>query len=140
MAPGPDGRTFQCRYCGTQILVQVDAEQLAAGMKLDLSNTAAFLHRLAQMLESAFADRTKVQRHGAEIAVIEIDLAPDMFLVKREGHGVVAQHKKIVRGIALKTTAHPIDRWVEMLHGSLAAHANENTRATAALVGLFGKR
>jgi hypothetical protein len=140
MAPAPDGRTYACRYCGTLILVQVDAAQIAAGMRLDLSNTAAFLQRLAQMLESAFAERSKVQRQGADVVAIEIELTPDVFVVKRDGHGVVAQHKKIVRGIALKTTAHPIDRWVEMLHASLAAHANENTRATAALASLFGRR
>jgi hypothetical protein len=140
MLPAGDGRTFDCKYCGAQILVSVDAEQLAAGMKLDLSNVGAFLHKLAHTLESAFADRTKVQRSGAEVTVIELDLGPDFFVAKREGHGVLAQHKRVVRGIALKTATHPLDHWVSLLHTALAAHANENTRATAALTSLFGKR
>ena len=43
---------------------------------------------------------------------------PDVFLAHRESHGVVTQHKKVVRGIALRTTAVAIDRWVEMLTDS----------------------
>jgi len=139
MIPAEDGRTFGCKYCGSQIQVAVDAEQLAAGMKLDLSNVAAFLHRLAHTMESAFASQTKVQRHGADVTLIEIDLGADQFIARREGHGVVAQHKRVVRGIALKTATHPLDHWATMLHAALAAHANENTRATAALTSLFGK-
>ena len=80
-----------------------------------------------------------MQRRGAEVIVVELDLGPDVFVARREAHGVLAQHKRIVRGIALKTATHPLDRWVSLLHTALAAHANENTRATAALTSLFGK-
>jgi primosomal protein N' len=139
MLPASDGRTWSCKYCGAQIQVAVAVEQLAEGMKLDLSNVGAFLHKLALTMESAFADRTKVQRSGADVTFIELDLGPDVFVAKREGHGVLAQHKRMVRGIALKTVAHPLDHWVSLLQTALAAHANENTRATAALASLFGK-
>jgi hypothetical protein len=139
MLPAPDGRTYDCKYCGAQILVSVEVEQLAAGMKLDLSNATAFLGKLAHMLESAFADRTKVHRQGADVHGIEIDLGADLFVARRDGQGVVAQHKKMVRGIALKTATHPLHQWVTMLHTALAALANENTRASQALASLFGK-
>jgi DNA-directed RNA polymerase subunit RPC12/RpoP len=139
MLPAADGRTYDCRYCGARILVSVEAEQIAAGLKLDLSNGAAFLQRLAEAMEWAFAERTKVHRSGAEVTMIEIDLGADAFVVRKEARGVVAQHKKVVRGIALKTATHPLDRWASMLHTALAAHANESTRATAALQSLFGK-
>jgi hypothetical protein len=118
----------------------VDAAQIAAGMKLDLSNASAFLSRLAHTLETAVAERTKIQRRGVDVVTIELDLAPDMFIAKREAHGVVTQHKRIVRGIALKTATHPLDRWVEMVTTALAAHVNENERATAALSALFASR
>ena len=140
LVPAADGRTVGCRYCGTQLQVAVDAEQLAAGMKLDLSNVGAFLERLAHTMEASFPEMTKVQRHGAGVASIAIDLGGDLFVVRHEGHGVVAQHKKVVRGIALKTATPPLDQWATMLHAALAAHANENTRATAALTSLFGTR
>jgi len=117
----------------------VEATQIAAGMRLDLSNASAFLTRLAHALETAMADRTKIQRHGAEVVVIELDLSPDLFIAKREARGVLAQHKKIVRGIALKTATHPLDRWVEMVTAALASHANEDARATHALSALFAK-
>ncbi len=139
MLPAPDGRTYDCKYCGAQIMVSVEVEQLAAGMKLDLTNAAAFLDKLAHTLESAFADRTKVHRQGAEVHGIELDLGADVFVAKRDGRGVLAQHKKMVRGIALKTVAHPLHQWVTMLHTALTGFANENTRASQALAALFGK-
>ena len=138
--PGADGRTYACPYCRAQRLVTVDAAQISAGMKLDLANAAAFLDRLAHTLEAAFADRTKIQRHGAAVQVIELDLGAERFVATREAHGVLAQHKKVVRGIALKTVSHPLDRWVELLTAALAAHANENTRASEALSALFAAR
>ncbi|MGZ3422490.1 MAG: hypothetical protein ACXWUG_10180 [Polyangiales bacterium] len=140
MVPQTDGRTYACEYCSAQILVAVEGAQIAQGMALDLSNATAFLFKLAHALESAVADRTKVQRRGNEVMAIELDLAPNVFLAKHDGRSVVAQHKKVVRGIALKTSTHPLDRWVEMLTDALAAHANENTRASDALKQLFGRR
>jgi hypothetical protein len=124
--------------CSAERLVSVDAPRLAAGLNADLSNVSAFLERLAHTLEGAVADRTRVERHGAEIVAIELNLAPDVFLAKREGRDVVTQHKRTLRGIALKTATHPLDLWVEMLCEALAAHANENTRATAAVAAILG--
>jgi hypothetical protein len=136
----PDnGRSYGCKYCGAETQVAVDAAQIAAGMKLDLSNAAAFLARLAHALETAVADRTKIHRQGVEVVGIELDLPPDVFVAKRESHGVLAQHKRMVRGIALKTATHPLDRWVEMVTAALAAHANENARATQALSAFFAR-
>jgi len=140
MLPAPDGRTYHCKYCGSQILVAVEADQLAAGMKLDLANAAAFLDRLAHALEAGFPERTRVHRYGNAVTMVELDLGGEVFVAKHEGSGIVAQHKKVVRGIALKTATHALDRWVSMLHAALAAHANENTRAAAALQSLFGRR
>jgi len=134
-----DGRSYGCKYCGAEVLVSVDAAMIAAGMKLDLSNATAFLTRLAHALETAVADRTKIQRQGAEVIAVELDLAPDVFIAKRESHSVLAQHKKLVRGIALKTATHPLDRWVALVTEALAAHANENARTTQALSAFFAR-
>src|ERR1700761_4945692 len=89
-----DGRSYACRYCGAEVQVAVRADQIAAGIRLDLSNASAFLTRLA--LETAVASRTRVHRSGAEVVAIELDLPPDVFVARREAHAVVAQHKRVV--------------------------------------------
>jgi len=139
MQPGADGRTFACTYCGTQVQAAIDGAQLAAGLKLDLADADAFLHGLATALHGALGERTKIKLHGDRIQHFEINLDPDLFVVKRESHGVVAQHKKLVRGVALKTATHPLDRWVQLLTKALAAHANENARIAQVLASLRGQ-
>jgi len=127
-----DGRTHQCPYCGAVVQVAVDAAQIAAGLRVDLNNVNAFLEGLAKQL-GALSDRTKVVRDGNQIVVFEINLDPDLYVAKREGHAVVGQYKKLVRGVALKTATHPLDRWLDMLITSLAARAGENQRIAEAL-------
>ncbi len=138
MTPLPDGRTYACAFCRAETQVAIDGRQIAAGMALDLQNADAFLARLAHVLGTAFAARTKVQHHGGQIILLEIDLDPDLFIAKRERAGVLAQHKKIVRGIALKTVKHPLGRCVEMLTAALATHANTSAHADQVLRQLRG--
>ena len=57
------------------------------------------------------------------MAILEID-------------SVVAQHKKMVRGVALKTATHHVDVWVGLLHKAIATHVNTNAKAAAALAQL----
>ena len=138
MAPQPDGRTYACSFCHAQVQVAIDGQQIAAGMALDLHNADAFLARLAHVLTTGFAAYTKVQHHGGQIILLELMLEPDLFVAKRESHGVLTQHKRIVRGIALKTVKHPIGRWVEMLTDALATHANTSAHADQVLRQLRG--
>jgi hypothetical protein len=72
------------------------------------------------------------------VHAIEITLDPDGFAVRREGSGVVAQHKKMVRGIALKTSTMPLDQWVDLLTKALARQAASNTKAAWVLARLTG--
>jgi hypothetical protein len=138
MAPGADGRTYDCPYCGARQQEAIASEQLAQGLKLDLSNVDAFIHQLAHQLHGHFGERTKLRLDGAVVSHFEINLDPDLFVAKREADRVVAQHKKLVRGIALKTAIHPLDTWVQMLTRSLASHANENARVAQVLSQLKG--
>jgi hypothetical protein len=138
MTPTADGRLHACDYCGAKIQAAIDGAQVAAGFKLDLANVEAFLNELSRSLHGGLGERTKLHVEGTRIMLFEINLEPDLFLVKRESHGVVAQHKKLVRGIALKTNTHPLDRWVQMLADALAAHANENARVAQVLATLRG--
>jgi hypothetical protein len=132
LRPGGDGRTYACEYCEVLQQVSIDAEQIAAGLRADLADAAGFLHRLATSLHHAFGDRTRVRHEAGQVVHFEIDLDKDRFVALRESDGVVAQHKKMVRGVALKTSTHAIDVWIAMLAEALATHAT--TRAQAARV------
>jgi hypothetical protein len=140
MAPQWDGRVYACMYCRAQIQVAVGADQIAAGMALDLTNVDAFLSRLAQTLQQGFSEHTRIEASGAHVVAIEIDLEPDVFSIRREGRRAIAHHKKVVRGIALRTATPPLDRWVDLLMQALAEHANTNARAAWVLGQIGGRR
>jgi hypothetical protein len=139
MQPGADGRLYKCGYCGTQAQVGIGADQIAAGMALDLSNIETFLGHLARGLHQAVPSQVHVEASGAHIVGIEVNLDPDAFVLRRDGGRVVAQYKKLVRGIALKTKELPLEQWVQMLSESLARHANVNAQA-GALAAQLGRR
>jgi hypothetical protein len=136
LRPQADGRTLGCDFCGAQVQVAVDGGQVAAGLHLDLSNAGAFLAKLAQDLHPHFGERSRLEMEGSRVRLFELHLDPDVFLARHEPQGIVAQHRKLVRGIALKTATHPLDHWVELLSRSLANYANENARVAHVLARL----
>jgi hypothetical protein len=139
MQPGADGRVYKCDYCGTQAQVAIAAEQIAAGMALDMSNIDTFLGQLAHALQQAVPQQVRVDGSGAHVRGIEVNLEPDAFVLRRDGQHVVSQYKKLVRGIALKTKELPLQEWVHMLAQSLARQANVNAQA-ANLAAHLGHR
>jgi hypothetical protein len=139
MTPQPDGRTYACQYCNARVQVAIEAEQIAAGMRLDLSNAETLLAQLAQMLTHGFAAQTRVNGQGGRVFAVEVTLEKDAFVVQREANGVVARHKKVVRGVALKNSEVPIDRWLELLTTALAKHANQSAQASHVLAQLTGR-
>ncbi len=140
MHPGPDGRVYVCGYCNTQVQVALAGDQIAAGMRLDLANVEMLLAQLANTLSQGFSEHTRIHAEGRVVHVIEVDVDPDRFAIRREHGGVVAEHKKMVRGVALKTTKLPLDKWVHQLSEALARAANENARAAWVLSQLGGHR
>jgi hypothetical protein len=140
MQPHADGRVYHCGFCGTKAQIAIGADQVAAGMALDMSNIEAFLGHLARSLQQAVPQEVRVQASGAQVHSIEVTLEADSFVLRREGHRFVSQYKKLVRGIALKTKELPLEQWVEMLTQSLARHANVNAQAGALAAQLAGRR
>jgi hypothetical protein len=138
MTPQADGRTYACNFCKTQLQVAIEGQQIAEGMRLDLSNVDVFLRQLAHTLSTGFAESSRIQGDGHTVHSIEVNLDPDVFLVHREGPRVVTRHKKMVRGIALRTETLAMDRWVKLLTEALARHANTNARAAWVLARLNG--
>ncbi len=136
--PQGDGRTYMCGFCKTEVVVAVDGHQLAAGMRLDLGNIDAFLAKLASTLHAGYPEVTRVQAHGTYVQAIDVTIDPEGFGVRREGAGLVAQHKKVVRGVALKSKVIPLDQWVDLLTQALARQASSNARAAWVLAQLTG--
>lgn len=137
--PQGDGRTYVCPYCKTQIVAAIEGHQVAAGMRLDLRNIDALLATLANTLHAGFAESTRIHAQGAWVQAIEVNLDPDGFAIRREGTGVVAHYKKMVRGVALKTKTLPLDEWVVKLTDALARQASSNQRAAWVLAQLGGR-
>ena len=140
MTPQADGRTYACTFCKTQVQVAIEGRQIAAGMRLDLTNVDAFLSQLAHTLSTGFAESATIHADARAVYSIEVNLDPDVFLVHREGPRVVTRKKKMVRGIALKTETLAMDKWVSALTEALARHANTNARAAWVLAQLNGDR
>jgi hypothetical protein len=140
MQPGSDGRLYSCGYCGTKSQVGIGADQIAAGMALDMSNVETFLGHLAHALQLAVPSQVRVGGSGAHVSHIEVNLDPDQFILSRESGQVTSQYKKLVRGIALKTKDLPLQQWVEMLGQSLARHANTSAQIGALAAQLAGRR
>jgi predicted RNA-binding Zn-ribbon protein involved in translation (DUF1610 family) len=138
MSPQWDGRVYVCPYCGAQTQLAIGADQIARGMQLDFQNMDVFLGQLAQTLAQGFAECARISAAGNVVHSIEVTLDPDVYIVMREGRSVVAKHKRVVRGIALKTSTLPLDRWVDKLTESLADHANTNARAAWVLGQIRG--
>jgi hypothetical protein len=133
---GPDVRKGVCQHCGAELAVAIDSAQIAAGMKLDMDNADAFMTQLARALAHAFGQRTKVHWDRGRISKVELDLGKDMFVAVLDVDTVEGQKKKMVRGVALKTTRYLIDEWVVQLHDAIAAHVNSNAKAATALAQL----
>ncbi len=139
MTPQADGRVYECPFCRTKVQVGIGADQIAAGVGADLQNIDAFLARLANALHQGFGEHSRIEANGGYVLAIEVNLEPEVFLARREGAGIVTQHKKVVRGIALKTATLPVDRWYAMLTEALARHANQNARAAWVLAQIGGQ-
>ncbi len=119
--------------------VAIGADQIAAGMALDFANVDAFLARLAWTLSQGFSEHARIEQSGNNyVTRIEVWLEPDQFSVYREGHAAIAEHKKIVRGVALRTKRLQLDDWHALLCEALARHANDNARAAWVLKQIGG--
>jgi len=142
MQPDALARVYTCHYCGDIQQVGVHADQIAEGMALDLANVDTFLAQLANTLSQGFHEFSHIEAqtmNGVQVPVsIEVRLDPDYFTAVRAGNRAQCFHKKVVRGVALRTTEMPIDQWVEKLLDGLALKANESARAAWVLGKLSG--
>lgn len=139
MRPDADGRVYVCDHCTSERQVAIDSEQIARGLRLDLTNVEGFLIELARSLLSAFPAQTRVLHEGSSLALLELTLDPHMYVARRDSSGgYSAQYKKLVRGVALKTRVLTVDVWVQQLTQAIADHANQNAHVAQVLAQLRG--
>ena len=106
------------------------------------ADARAFLPFLARMLEGAIPDETSVRTRGffkKTIVGVGVDLGGTRYSLEDSGHGpLVATRTQVVRGIALKTEAIPMDVLLAELEATLETRASENAGARKALAGMLG--
>src|SRR3954464_14948000 len=119
-----------------------DLDLLAASLRADATDTAAFLEALAARLQGALPGQVDVQRKGGlfggkRVRRIEVRLGDTRYEIEGDGGQPTARRRNVVRGIALKTEELPVDAWLEALSAALLALAQTSGRGRAALERLL---
>ena len=103
-----------------------------------------FLEMFAGMLESALPGEVEVTRKGGffskkTVQRVAITLGENRYALEDTGHGPLqAARIRVVRGIALKTEALPMQDWLAELGALLDERARVSAQAREALSRLVG--
>jgi hypothetical protein len=117
----------------------LDLDLLAAALRADLSDIAAFVEGLATRLELALPGSVVVKRgkrglRGPKLVTeIVVDTGGERLELKRVGDDVTAVRAKSSGGIVLKTETIDIDAWLSALTAAVAAQAERSERTRLAL-------
>jgi hypothetical protein len=106
----------------------------------------AFLQALAQLFQAALPDATTIEQRGGWFAKktlhrLTVDLGEQRYTLEDPGSGPLqAFRTRVVRGIALRTEAIPIDEWVGELGAALEASARTSAAVREALAKMTGSQ
>jgi hypothetical protein len=120
-----------------------DLDLLAASLRADAGDTAAFLDALAARLEGAFPGQVEVERKGRlfggakHARRIAVRLGDSHYEIAGDGGAIVARRRNVVRGIALKSEDLAVEAWIENLSRDLIALAESSERDRLALERLL---
>lgn len=133
-----DGRSLECEYCSPTSGRVLDPAFLASALHGAIDDIDEAAHHLADKLAKSFPDRTQLETTGGllsskKLKLLEVALDPHHYRLRRDGHQVVAERVKVVRGVALKTTQLRFDEWIKELANDLAAMAADTAASRAAL-------
>jgi hypothetical protein len=102
-----------------------------------------FLPLLAGLLEETIPDdqlsivRKPIRIFSSEKKIVSLELVldEDIFVLKigSDGHRLQATHRKVVRGITLKTEDTPVSAWLSLVGERIQIAAERNERAYRAL-------
>jgi len=102
----------------------------AAWIRKAQTDTKAFMEAFAVRVESAIADRVKVERRRdglfsrqSHVESVAITLEHHVYTLVLERSHLLAQRTKIVRGVTLKSEQLPMPEWLQGLQRDMAAMA-----------------
>ena len=141
--PRPPGRAAGYRSCVAEAPDSPDLDLLAASLRADATDTAAFLEALATRLEGALPGQVEVERKGGlfgggkRVRRIGVRLGDGHYEIEEDHGAVVARRRTVVRGIALKSEPLSLEAWIEALSADLVALAQSSERGRIALERLL---
>jgi hypothetical protein len=116
-----------------------DLDLVAAALRADLSDIAAFVEGLATRLELALPGiaeirRTKTGFRGPKVVSdIIVQTGDDRLELHRKGSQISTTRCRVSGGIVIKTEALDIDAWLSALATAVAAQAQRSERTRLAL-------
>lgn len=121
----------------------MEVELLAASLRADLTDIAAFTEGLATKLEGTLPGLVQVQRvkqgfRGPKVVNrIALDTGDARLELKRDGGLLQAIRSRISGGIVLKTEQIDIETWLSDLAAAVAVQAQRSERTRQALENLL---
>ena len=111
---------------------------LAASLRADSADLAAFAEALATKLSEALPDRTAVERGGGmfsrtkHVRAISVRMDDGVYSIAFAGGSASAERRTDVRGVTIKRDTLGVDAWIDELSRSLAelASRSEHTRSS----------
>lgn len=131
MTPDPEGHFAPCACGGSAVLAAGESERHPAAM-FELANIDAFLVSLARTLSTALGRRVTLRADGGRVVHFQLELGSDVFTARRDGDGLIGEHRRPAADGTPEIRTHALDRWVELLKKALAVYATENVRAAQA--------
>jgi hypothetical protein len=116
---------------------------LAAALRADSADLAAFGEALATKLEEALPDRTRVERRGGRLGgarrvrAIAVDFDETEYRLDVDGGRLTPERRRTVRGIVLKREPLDLDAWLDGLAQELARLAEQSEASRAVLARML---
>ena len=120
-----------------------DLDLLAASLRADAGDTAAFLDALAARLQGALPRQVDVERKGRllggakHVRRIAVRIGDTHYEIESDGGALAARRRSVVRGIALKSEDLDVEGFIDGLSRDLLALAQSSERGRAALERLL---
>jgi hypothetical protein len=122
----------------------VDIDLLAASLRADSSDLAAFVESLATKLEDVLPGRVRIDRvrrgmFGPKyVRRVALDTGADRLeLVRSEGDVIECRRARVSGGIVLKNETVDVDTWLDQVGATLAAEAERSQQTRQALERLL---
>ena len=118
-------------------------ELVAASLRADATDLAAFVEALAVKLEGALPGSVRVERRGGlfsrekRVRSISVTKAETRYDLERDDGSLRTSRCSEVRGIVIKSEPLDLDAWIEALSRDLSEQARQSERARIALERLL---